>query len=243
MDPLVKRIFDDGGIFEHLAKISKQSKSRWHYEKNTLIERIAYLTEVIEDTRKELEEMTEENKKQPQLRNFPEDYKTLDPKAFSNQHFEDLEKFEEDSESKRPELPKVELPLEPRPIPGPGPIPGPKPGPAPIPPPYIPPVKFDRLGDWQKFNQRMIEYLQIPIHKYGAAGEMNDLLHYTGLRVMCWHLLKYSLRIWLGFGKRHDLEKIAHFAQMAWTRARSEGRTAPFFDEDEMQKREFISKG
>jgi hypothetical protein len=236
MDPLTKRIFDDGGIFEHLAKISKQSNPRWHYEKNTLIERIAYLTEVIEDTRKELEEMTEENRdkriyKTKMVKNFidPDDQKNA---VTATQP--DMKNFVEsdESEEKFIELPKVELPLEP--------MPGPIPGPGPIMPP---PPKFDRLGDWEKFHQRMIEYLQIPIHKYGAASEMNDLLHYTGLRVMCWHLLKYSLRIWLGFGKQNDFEKIAHYAQMAWTRARSEHRTAPFFEENEIQKREFVVKG
>jgi hypothetical protein len=99
---------------------------------------------------------------------------------------------------------------------------------------------FDRLGDWRKFSQRMEEYLQGPISKYGGKRKFNDLLHYTGLRVMCWNLLKYSLRIWLGQGKRHDFEKLAHYAQMAWTRARAEGRQAPFFVEDEVQEREFI---
>lgn len=88
---------------------------------------------------------------------------------------------------------------------------------------------FDRIGDWKKFSTHMVEYLTIPVKKYGAENKFNDLLHYTGLRVMCWHLLKYSLRLWLGFGKRHDFEKIAHYAQMGRTLATEQGREAPFF--------------
>jgi hypothetical protein len=29
--------------------------------------------------------------------------------------------------------------------------------------------------------------------------------------------LRYSLRNWNGKGKEYDLEKIAHYAEMAWT--------------------------
>jgi len=32
-----------------------------------------------------------------------------------------------------------------------------------------------------------------------------------------WHILKYSLRIWNNWMKEHDLEKIAHYAELAWT--------------------------
>ena len=32
-----------------------------------------------------------------------------------------------------------------------------------------------------------------------------------------WHILKYSLRIWNNSMKEHDLEKIAHYAELAWT--------------------------
>jgi hypothetical protein len=78
----------------------------------------------------------------------------------------------------------------------------------------------------------MVSYLEIPTKKYGGELKFNDFLHYTGLRVMCWNLLKYSLRVWLGSAKRHDFEKIAHFAQMAWTLARDQGREHPYFKED-----------
>ena len=36
--------------------------------------------------------------------------------------------------------------------------------------------------------------------------------------IICiWCIIKYSLRLWNGKGKDRDLEKIAHYAQMAWT--------------------------
>jgi hypothetical protein len=36
--------------------------------------------------------------------------------------------------------------------------------------------------------------------------------------VVCvWNILRYSLRTWIGKGKEHDLEKIAHYAELAWT--------------------------
>jgi hypothetical protein len=103
--------------------------------------------------------------------------------------------------------------------------------------------KFDRIGDWQAFSKRMEEYLLVPIKKYGGKTRFNDFLFYTGLRVMSWNILKYALRIWLGAGKRNDFEKIAHYAQMAWTVKEEEGREAPFFDEDPKQEREFIRDG
>ena len=100
--------------------------------------------------------------------------------------------------------------------------------------------KFDRIGDWQAFSKRMEEYLLVPIKKYSGRTLFNDFLFYTGLRIMSWNILKYALRIWLGAGKRNDFEKIAHYAQMAWTVKEEEGREAPFFDEDPKQEREFI---
>jgi len=36
--------------------------------------------------------------------------------------------------------------------------------------------------------------------------------------VVCvWKILQRSLRNWNGKGKEHDLEKIAHYAELAWT--------------------------
>jgi len=35
--------------------------------------------------------------------------------------------------------------------------------------------------------------------------------------VVCvWNILRYALRNWKGKGKEHDLEKIAHYTELAW---------------------------
>lgn len=93
--------------------------------------------------------------------------------------------------------------------------------------------EFDRLRDWKLFSKEMEEYLESgPKEKWGSKLKFNDLCHYTGLRIMVWNMLKYSLRLWNCFGKRHDFEKVAHFSQMAWTLKEKQGRKAPFFKED-----------
>ena len=35
--------------------------------------------------------------------------------------------------------------------------------------------------------------------------------------IFVWNILQYSLRIWNGKQKNHDIEKIAHYAELAWT--------------------------
>lgn len=92
--------------------------------------------------------------------------------------------------------------------------------------------EFDRLGDWEKFNGIMKKYIERPQKKYGTEFKFNDFLHYTGLRVMTWNILKYALRLWSGCGKEHDFEKIAHYAQMCHTLKNRQSREAPFFKED-----------
>lgn len=92
--------------------------------------------------------------------------------------------------------------------------------------------KFDRLGDWEKFNNVMKKYIERPQKKYGTKRKFNDFLHYTGLRIMTWNILKYALRLWSGCGKEHDYEKIAHYAQMCHTLKTRQNREAPFFKKD-----------
>ena len=36
------------------------------------------------------------------------------------------------------------------------------------------------------------------------------------LLICVWNILRYSLRIWNGKQKTHDIEKIAHYAELAW---------------------------
>jgi len=56
--------------------------------------------------------------------------------------------------------------------------------------------------------------------KYGVenSGNSVDLMAITGDPKICvWNILRYSLRMWNGKGKEHDLEKVAHYAELAWT--------------------------
>lgn len=39
----------------------------------------------------------------------------------------------------------------------------------------------------------------------------------TNSEVCVWNILRYCLRNWNGKGKEHHLEKIAHYAELAWT--------------------------
>jgi len=46
---------------------------------------------------------------------------------------------------------------------------------------------------------------------FKAAG--CDLMSFTRNLLICvWNILRYSLRIWNGKQKTHDIEKIAHYA-------------------------------
>jgi hypothetical protein len=58
-----------------------------------------------------------------------------------------------------------------------------------------------------------------PHEKFGIENSGGfDLMSITKKPSICvWHILKYSLRIWNGKMKEHDLEKIAHYAELAWT--------------------------
>lgn len=92
--------------------------------------------------------------------------------------------------------------------------------------------KFDRIGDWKEFSSMMEKYIEIPQVKYGTNLKFNDLCHYTGLRVMLWNILKYSLRLWSGAGKENDFQKIAHYAQMSHAIINRKKLSAPFFNLD-----------
>ena len=57
------------------------------------------------------------------------------------------------------------------------------------------------------------------VKKYGIenAGGV-DLMSITRNPLICvWNILRYSLRIWNGKQKNHDIEKIAHYAELTWT--------------------------
>jgi hypothetical protein len=76
-------------------------------------------------------------------------------------------------------------------------------------------MPVDRLAQWKEFSAHMEEYISVhTVSKYGVDGI--DLMSITCHPLVCiFSILKYALRIWTGNMKIHDLEKIAHYAQMA----------------------------
>ena len=89
-------------------------------------------------------------------------------------------------------------------------------------------MDIDRVANWQKFSKHMEEYIrERTVEKYGIEDSEKsgfDLMSITRRPIICvWHILKYSLRIWNGKMKDHDIEKIAHYAELAWTM--SDGKT------------------
>ena len=66
----------------------------------------------------------------------------------------------------------------------------------------------------------MEEYIRDQtVEKYGIENlGGSDLMAITRNPLICvWHVLKYSLRIWNNKMKEYDIEKIAHYAELAWT--------------------------
>jgi hypothetical protein len=88
----------------------------------------------------------------------------------------------------------------------------------------------DRVENWKKFSKHMEGYIQKQtVQKYGFGDSFReekvfDLMSITKPIVCVWNILRYSLRLWNGMGKEYDLEKIAHYAELAWT---MEGKKAP----------------
>jgi hypothetical protein len=72
----------------------------------------------------------------------------------------------------------------------------------------------DRVENWKKFAQHMEKYSV----KNSDASPGFDLMSITRNPLICiWNILKYSVRIYNGSQKTHDIEKIAHYAELAWT--------------------------
>ena len=84
-------------------------------------------------------------------------------------------------------------------------------------------MENDRVENWKKFAEHMEKYIQEQtVEKYGIEksdpeSKVIDLMSITKPIVCIWNILRYSLRIWNGKSKVHDLEKIAHYAELAWT--------------------------
>lgn len=78
----------------------------------------------------------------------------------------------------------------------------------------------DRVEEWKRFSEHMATYIrERTMEKYGfqkmEKGSI-DLMSFSRPIICVWNILRYALRMWNGKGKEHDLEKIAHYAQLAW---------------------------
>ena len=74
----------------------------------------------------------------------------------------------------------------------------------------------DRVGNWDKFAKEVHDYIEkYTVSKYSNFGA--DLMSYTEPRICLWNILKYCFRMWNGKGKKYDIYKIAHYAEMSWT--------------------------
>jgi hypothetical protein len=51
----------------------------------------------------------------------------------------------------------------------------------------------------------------------GCPGSPTLMSITRNLLICVWNILRYSLRIWDGKQKTHDIEKVAHYAELAWT--------------------------
>ena len=82
-------------------------------------------------------------------------------------------------------------------------------------------MEIDRVENWKKFADHMENYIkEQTLAKYGVENSGNgvDLMAITqDPRICVWNILRYSLRMWNGKMKEHDLEKVAHYAELAWT--------------------------
>jgi len=78
---------------------------------------------------------------------------------------------------------------------------------------------IDRVKEWNTFSDYMSKYIQErTIEKYIVdEKEGFDLMSISKPEICIWNILRYALRIWNGKTKSHDLEKIAHYAEMAWS--------------------------
>ena len=89
-------------------------------------------------------------------------------------------------------------------------------------------MSMDRVENWRKFSKHMEDYIGTwTVEKYSVPGsEGCDLISLTNdWRVCVWNILKYALRLWNGHAKDHDMEKICHYAEMAWTLTKSKNQS------------------
>jgi len=84
----------------------------------------------------------------------------------------------------------------------------------------------DRIAEWNKFAQHMEEYIrERTLQKYSMNnGNGVDMMTMTDSEICIWNILKYALRLHNGKSKEHDLEKVAHYACLAWSKMQVTGK-------------------
>ena len=80
-------------------------------------------------------------------------------------------------------------------------------------------MENDRVENWKRFSEHMEKYIaEQTIAKYKMdEGKGFDLMSISKPEICVWNILRYALRMWNGKMKPHDLEKVAHYAEMGWT--------------------------
>ena len=83
--------------------------------------------------------------------------------------------------------------------------------------------RIDRVADWRVFSEHMEEYIrEKTVEKYTINSSTFDLMSFTDPMVCIWNIMKYTLRIMNKREKRDDIKKIAHYAQIHWTKLKNQ---------------------
>jgi hypothetical protein len=85
----------------------------------------------------------------------------------------------------------------------------------------LPPV--NRVKDWDEFSKYMHDYIEkYTVSKY-QGDDKYDLIAIMEPMDCIWTILRYALRMFRRKGKKYDIQKIAHYAQIAWSKSKESG--------------------
>lgn len=71
---------------------------------------------------------------------------------------------------------------------------------------------------WKEYSRHMESYIsERTVGKYSIdGGKQMDMMSVSDKRICVWNVMKDALRGMNGNGKENDLQKMAHYAQLAW---------------------------
>ena len=80
-----------------------------------------------------------------------------------------------------------------------------------------------RVQEWDDFAKQMHDYIEtFTVKKYKSSVTQDiDLIELADAKLCVFNVLKYAMRMHNGRGKAYDAEKMAHYAQMAWTKIKA----------------------